>query len=132
MAQIPNDLKYSSTHEWARREADGSITVGITEHAQCLLGDIVFVELPEVGQTLKSGQETGVIESVKAASDLYSPLSGEILEVNETLSSHPALVNEDPYEEGWLFKLSPSDETQWDDLMDSESYSEQIEEEEGA
>jgi len=108
MAAIPAELKYLDSHEWARLESDGSITVGISDHAQGALGDLVFVETPEVGKALTKGGAAAVVESVKAASDVYSPLSGEVIAANESLAASPELVNQDPYGAGWLFKLKPS------------------------
>ena len=105
MSNIPSDLKYVASHEWLRLEADGTITVGITDHAQDALGDVVFVELPEVGAVVEADQEIAVIESVKAASDVYAPISGEIVEINEELVDNPELANEDPYGKGWFFKV---------------------------
>jgi len=110
-------------------EDDGSVTIGITDHAQDLLGDIVFVELPEIDTTISAKDDVSVIESVKAASDIYSPLSGEIIEINSALLEALELINSSPYEEGWLFKLQPSDDAELDDLMDADAYTEQCEEE---
>lgn len=107
MAAVPAELKYLESHEWARLESDGSITVGISDHAQGALGDLVFVETPEVGKALAKGSAAAVVESVKAASDVYSPVSGEVIAVNESLAASPELVNQDPYGAGWLFKLKP-------------------------
>ena len=106
MSDIPGDLKFLSSHEWVRVESDGTITVGISDHAQDLLGDIVFVELPEVGQSIDAESDTAIVESVKAASDIYSPLSGEVIEVNSLLEDQPEIINSSPYEDGWFFKLS--------------------------
>lgn len=106
MREIPGDLKFLSSHEWARIEDDGTVTVGISDHAQDLLGDIVFVELPEVGKILSAEGEAAIVESVKAASDVYSPLSGEIIAVNSLLEDNPEIVNESPYEDGWFLKLN--------------------------
>lgn len=129
MEEIDDSVKYLSTHEWARREEDDTITVGISYHAQNALGDIVFVELPEVGREVKAGEEISVIESVKAASDIYTPMSGEIIEVNEVLSDKADLINQDAYHEGWIFKLKPYDLGEWETLLPSDAYSEQLEEE---
>lgn len=131
MSEIPETLKYTKTHEWVRvEEGIDSVTIGITDHAQRSLGDIVFVELPEIGQELETGEEFAVVESVKAASDIYSPLSGEVIEVNATLIDNPELINNSPYEEGWLIKLRP---TQGDEelryLLVSDEYADSIEEE---
>jgi len=108
MAAVPAELKYLESHEWVRLEGDGSITVGISDHAQGALGDLVFVETPEVGKALAKGVAAAVVESVKAASDVYSPVSGEVIAVNESLAASPELVNQDPYGAGWLFRLKPS------------------------
>ncbi len=124
MSEIPTELKYASSHEWARLEEDGTVTVGISDHAQQALGDVVYVEHPEVGQTVSAGAEAGVVESVKAASDIYAPLSGTITEINETLEDAPETVNQDPYGDGWFFKIEPEDPAQLDDLLDSAAYGE--------
>ena len=124
MSDIPGDLKFLSSHEWARVESDGTITIGISDHAQDLLGDIVFVELPEVGQSVDAESDTAIVESVKAASDIYSPLSGEVIEVNSLLEDQPEIINSSPYEEGWFFKLTPSDIGELDNLLSPEDYSE--------
>ena len=118
----PSDRKYAKTHEWARDDGDGTVTVGITEHAQEALGDVVFVELPEVGQEVTAGAEFGVVESVKAASDLYSPVSGEVTEVNDRLESAPETINEDPFEAGWIMKVHVNDAGELDDLLDGSDY----------
>ena len=124
MSDIPGDLKFLSSHEWARVEADGTITIGISDHAQDLLGDIVFVELPEVGQSVDAENDTAIVESVKAASDIYSPLSGEVIEVNSLLEDQPEIINSSPYEDGWFYKLTPSDVGELDNLLSPEDYSE--------
>lgn len=121
MSNIPDDLKYAASHEWVRLE-DGVATVGISDHAQDALGDIVFVELPEAGNTVNARDEVAVVESVKAASDIYAPLSGEILEVNEDLTEAPETVNAAPYDQGWMFRIQVSDEAELEDLMDAEAY----------
>ena len=121
MSNIPADLRYVASHEWIRLEADGSVTVGITDHAQEALGDVVYVELPEVGKQLASGQEAGVVESVKAASDIYAPISGEVLSVNEALADAPEQVNGEPYA-AWFFKLQPSNSAELDKLLDAAAY----------
>lgn len=128
MSQTPNDLKYASSHEWARLEDDGTVTVGITDHAQNALGDVVYVELPELGAELAAGQEAGVVESVKAASDIYAPVSGEVIAVNEALQDAPETVNADPYHDGWLYRLRPVELGELDKLLDAEEYDEQCEE----
>ncbi len=122
MSNIPADLKYVASHEWLRLEADGTITVGITDHAQDLLGDVVFVELPEVGTEVAADQEIAVVESVKAASDVYAPISGEIVEINEELVDSPELANEDPYGKAWFFKVKPANPADYDSLMSAEEY----------
>lgn len=127
MSNIPDELKYSSTHEWIRIDDEGIATIGISDHAQDALGDIVFVELPEAGTTVNARDEVAVVESVKAASDIYSPVSGEITAVNEALVDTPETVNASPYENGWFFKLRVSNEAELDDLMDAEAYSEHCE-----
>ena len=128
MSNIPNELKYASTHEWLRPEGDNVFTVGITEHAQDLLGDMVFVDLPDVGDAVTQAEDCAVAESVKAASDIYAPVTGEIVEINEQLEDSPELVNSDPYGEGWLFKIKLEDEAELDALLDAESYSQSIDE----
>lgn len=126
MSTIPADLKYVSSHEWLRLEADGTITVGITEHAQELLGDIVYVELPNIGATLSAEEQAGVVESVKAASDVYAPIAGEILAVNEVLTQNPEVINRDPYSAGWFFKIKPSNPDDWNNLLTAEQYASEI------
>lgn len=128
MSNVPNELKYRDSHEWVRKEADGTFTVGITEHAQELLGDMVFVDLPEVGNSYAAGDECAVAESVKAASDIYAPVSGEIVAVNEELGDAPELVNSEPYAAGWLFRIKPSDESELDSLLDADAYKASIDE----
>lgn len=128
MSNVPNELKYRESHEWVRKEADGTFTVGITEHAQELLGDMVFVDLPEVGNSYEAGDECAVAESVKAASDIYAPISGEIVAVNDELGDSPELVNSDPYAGGWLFKIKASDESELDSLLDADAYKASIDE----
>lgn len=121
MSEVPSELKYTESHEWLRVEEDGNVTVGITDHAQELLGDLVFVELPEEGTDFVSGDECCVVESVKAASDVYMPISGEIVAVNETLADEPEIINNSPYDNGWLFKVSPSAD-ELDELLDADAY----------
>ena len=128
MSSIPSNLKYLDSHEWARLESDGSVTVGISDHAQGALGDLVFVETPEVGRALRKGAAAAVVESVKAASDVYSPVSGEVLAANDALSGSPELVNSDPYGQGWLFKVKPSDKSELNQLLDAASYGKVVEE----
>lgn len=125
MSRTPSELKYAASHEWARLEEDGTITVGITDHAQDALGDVVFVELPEIGATLDAGDEAGVVESVKAASDIYAPVSGEVIDINSQLEDEPEVVNADPYVDGWFFKLRPSDLEELDALLSDEDYAQQ-------
>ena len=129
MSQTPSELKYASSHEWARLEEDGSVTVGISDHAQEALGDVVFVELPEVGSSLAAGDDAGVVESVKAASDIYAPVAGEVIAVNEQLEDEPETVNADPYHDGWFFKLQPADTSELDALLSAEDYQQQCDEE---
>ena len=129
MSSIPAELSYTASHEWLRKEADGSYTIGITEHAQELLGDMVFVELPEVGEEVNAGDDVAVAESVKAASDVYSPLTGEILAINEELEDAPEMVNNDAYGDGWLFRIMPNDLAELDDLLDADAYQLVIDEE---
>jgi glycine cleavage system H protein len=119
--QLPNDLKYTETHEWVRQEADGTVTVGITDHAQQQLGDVVFVDMPAAGKTFKRGEECGVIESVKAAADIYAPLTGEIVASNGALGDAPEKVNQAPYET-WLFKIKPQDAGELQTLLDAAAY----------
>ena len=122
MSKLPAELKYTATHEWVRTEADGTATVGITDHAQELLGDLVFVELPATGQRLKAEVPCVVVESVKAASDVYAPVAGEIVAVNEALAESPELVNSDSYGEGWLFRIRPDDAAAIAGLLDADGY----------
>jgi glycine cleavage system H protein len=122
MSNIPVDLKYSKSHEWVRLNEDGTVTVGISDSAQDQLGDMVFIEVPEVGQTVAAEEACAVVESVKAASDVYAPVSGEIIEVNESLSDAPETVNSDAYGEGWLFRMQPGAAAELDSLMDAEAY----------
>jgi glycine cleavage system H protein len=122
MAEIPNNLKFLDSHEWARLEEDGTVTVGISDHAQGLLGDIVFVELPDTGKTINKQDDIAIVESVKAASDVYSPLSGEIVSVNDALNDNPELINSSPYDDGWFFKIKPQNNDELEDLLDAEAY----------
>lgn len=122
MSNIPEDLKFASTHEWIRVDDNGIATVGISAHAQDALGDIVFVELPEPGTGIEARAEVAVIESVKAASDIYSPVSGEIIEVNEALIDNPQLVNSAPFDDGWIYKVTINDEKDLDELLSAEAY----------
>ena len=122
MSQSPAELRYVSSHEWVRVEEDGTATIGITNHAQEALGDVVFVELPEVGAQLGAGDEAGVVESVKVASDIYAPIGGEIIAINENLEDNPDVINEDPYGDGWFFKMRLDDAASVDDLLTAEQY----------
>ena len=131
MSHTPSDLKYASSHEWARLEEDGTVTIGITDHAQDALGDVVFVELPEVGVVMAAGDDAGVVESVKAASDIYAPLGGEVIAINEKLDEEPETVNSDPYNDGWFFKLQPSDTSELDALLTADGYQQQCDDEDG-
>lgn len=129
MSNIPADLRYASTHEWVRPEGDGVFTVGISDHAQKLLGDMVFIELPDLGVEVGTGDDIAVAESVKAASDVYAPISGEILAVNADLEDAPELVNSDPYGDGWLFKIKAEDPAEVEGLFDAEGYEGRIDDE---
>ena len=120
MNDLPGDLYYTNEHEWLRKEEDGSITVGITDYAQAALGDLVYVEIPEIGQNIDAGGEMAVVESVKAASDVYSPLSGKITNVNENLTNEPQIINLDPYGDGWIACIFPSDEI--NNVMNADEY----------
>ena len=125
---IPSDRKYSKSHEWAKDLGDGTILVGISDHAQEALGDVVFVELPEVGASFNAGDEYGVVESVKAASDVYAPVSGEVIEVNSSLEDSPEQINSSPYEDGWMIKLKMQTPSELDDLLDADAYQQVAEE----
>ena len=129
MSQTPSELRYAITHEWARREEDGTVTVGITDHAQEALGDVVFVELPEVGTVFAAADDAGVVESVKAASDVYAPIGGEVIAINSMLEDEPEIVNSDPYNDGWFYKLQPADISDLDALLSAEDYQQQCEDE---
>ncbi len=122
MSNVPEHMKYTKSHEWVRTEADGTVTVGITDHAQEALGDLVYVEAPEIGRVLEAGEACAVVESVKAASDVYSPLAGEVTAANDSLADTPENVNQDPYGEGWLMRLRPEDAGTLDGLMDAAAY----------
>ena len=130
MSETPSELKYLATHEWARLEEDGTVTIGITDHAQEALGDVVYVELPELEQEISSGDEAGVVESVKAAADIYTPISGTVIAINEALDDEPEKVNQDPYGDGWFFKVEPADSGELDDMLDADAYQEVCDEEE--
>lgn len=129
MSEIPGDLKFNKSHEWARVEDGGLVRVGISDHAQGQLGDLVYVELPEIGASVTAGNAAAVVESVKAASDIYSPVSGEVVEVNEALNDKPETINEDAYGEGWIFAVRISNRAELDDLLDASAYEELIENE---
>jgi glycine cleavage system H protein len=130
MSNTPSDLKYTKSHEWVRDNGDGTVTIGITDHAQELLGDLVFVEVPEPGTEVETNGEIAVVESVKAASDVYSPVSGEVVESNDALADTPESVNDSPYGDGWLCKIRLSDASELEGLMDADSYAAHAEEEE--
>ncbi len=127
MSEIPTDLKYTSEHEWARLEDDGVLVVGLTDYAQEQLGDLVYVDTPEAGASFVAGDICAVVESVKAASDVYAPVGGEVVSVNDALKESPELISEDPYGSGWLFRMTPEDPAEWGDLMDSDQYAELLE-----
>ncbi len=122
MSDIPSELKYASSHEWARLEEDGTVTVGISDHAQNALGDVVYVELPELDAIVEAGEEAGVVESVKAASDIYAPIGGTVIAVNSVLEDAPETVNQDPYGDGWFFRIEPNDVADLDELLDADGY----------
>ena len=128
MSEIPADLLYRESHEWVREEGDETVVVGISDHAQAELGDMVFVELPELGANYSQGDACAVVESVKAASDIYAPVSGEVIEVNSALEDEPELVNSDPYGDGWLFRVQLDDTSELGDLLDADGYAELTEE----
>lgn len=130
MSEIPGDLKFQKSHEWVRVEDDGLMRVGISDHAQHQLGDLVYVELPEKGSTVQAGTGVAVIESVKAASDIYSPVSGEVVEVNDALDDKPEMINEDAFGDGWIFLIKADDKSELDELLDADAYAELIENEE--
>ncbi len=129
MSNIPSELRYANTHEWVRKDEDGVYTVGITEHAQELLGDMVFVDLPDVGDQVNAGEDCAVAESVKAASDIYAPVSGEVIAINEELEDAPELLNSDAFGDGWLFQVRVTDESDIANLLDAEGYQSVIDEE---
>ncbi|HEX7815132.1 glycine cleavage system protein GcvH [Dyella sp.] len=130
MSEIPGDLKFLKSHEWARVEDDGIVRVGISDHAQGQLGDLVYVELPEIGQSVKAGEGAAVVESVKAASDIYSPVSGEVVEINEELSDSPETINDDAFGKGWIFAVRISDRGELDELLSADEYAEVVENDE--
>lgn len=127
MNEIPGDLKFLKSHEWARMEDDGTVTVGISDHAQGQLGDLVYVELPAVGDSVDAGNACAVVESVKAASDVYSPVSGKIIKVNDALTDKPETINEDAFGDGWIFRVAPSNPSEMEELLTPDDYAEQIE-----
>lgn len=130
MSDIPENLYYTKNHEWVRSQDDGTVTVGITDHAQHLLGDLVYVECPEVGRELEAEEACAVVESVKAASDVYAPMAGEVIEINDQLADSPESINQDAYGGGWLFKLQPDDDSALDGLLDVQAYAKLLEAEE--
>ncbi len=130
MSEIRKELKYLSSHEWARVEEDGTVTIGITQHAQDALGDVVYVEMPEVGSTVSIGEEAGVVESVKAASDIYTLVSGTVVAINEALQESPETVNSSPYDDGWFFRVQPDDLDELDEALSADDYRELLESEE--
>ena len=130
MSNIPAELRYLSSHEWLRVEDDGTAVVGITDHAQDAMGDLVFVETPELGSTVSASEEAGVVESVKAASDIYAPVSGEIVAINESLEDAPETVNQDPYGDGWMFRIKMSDASEVEKMLSADDYAEMIASEE--
>lgn len=127
MSDIPKELRYTKSHEWVRVMEDGHLEVGITDHAQEMMGDMVFVELPEVGSAVNAGEDCAVVESVKAASDVYAPVSGDIVEINDSLSDNPETVNKQPYQDGWMFRMRPADDSEVDGLLDAQTYEEVVE-----
>lgn len=129
MSEVRKELKYLSSHEWARLEEDGTVTVGISDHAQEALGDVVFVETPEIGSTVNAGEEAGVVESVKAASDIYSPITGEVIAVNDALEDAPETVNASPYDDGWFFRVRPDDISELENMLDAGGYQSAVEDE---
>ena len=130
MSYVPSELKFTNTHEWVRPEGDGVFTVGITDHAQSMLGDMVFVDVPDLDTDTEAGEDCAVAESVKAATDVYAPLTGVVIAVNEDLENSPELVNSDPYGDGWLFQIKAEDEGEFEDLLDAEGYQDLVEESE--
>jgi len=127
MSEVPTDLRYTSSHEWVRLEEDGTVTIGITDHAQDALGDLVFIELPEVGANMAQGDACCVVESVKAASDIYMPITGEVLDTNQALVDEPEVINNSAYDDGWIFKVQPEDVDDIEQLMDASSYETELE-----
>ena len=128
MSEIPSELRYTKSHEWLRQEDDGTVTVGVTDHAQEALGDLVFVELPEVGSTFAAEDACCVVESVKAASDVYMPVTGEVVLINDRLEEEPEIINSSPYDDGWLFSIKPENMDDLGELMDSSAYEQELDE----
>lgn len=128
MSNVPAELRYTKSHEWVRKEDDGTVTIGISDHAQEALGDLVFVEAPEAGRTVEAGEALAVVESVKAASDVYAPIAGEVVAGNEALADTPEVVNTDPYGEGWIMKIKPSNPADVDALLDADAYNKVLDE----
>jgi glycine cleavage system H protein len=128
MSEIPEQLLYAQTHEWVEEQDDGTIRIGITDHAQGELGDVVYVELPAVGTAVSAGAECAVVESVKAASDIYAPMSGEVVEINETLADSPEILNQSPYADGWMLRIQPDGGADMTDLLDAAGYADSIDE----
>jgi len=126
MSDVPSDLLYTKSHEWVKKNDDGTVTIGISDHAQELLGDLVFVDVPEAGNSFGEGDDCAVVESVKAASDVYAPFAGEVTESNEILADSPETINKDPYGEGWIFKMKPDSEDDLDALMSASEYAEHV------
>jgi glycine cleavage system H protein len=122
MSKIPGDLKYAKSHEWAKKQADGTVVIGITDHAQSALGDLVFVEVPKAGRKVSAGEACAVVESVKAASDVYAPIGGEVVDSNATLADAPETLNQDPYGKGWMFRLKPANAAELDKMLDAAGY----------
>ena len=127
MSKIPNDLKYAKSHEWAKKQPDGTVVIGITDHAQSALGDLVFVEVPKTGRKVAAGEACAVVESVKAASDVYAPIAGEVVDGNASLANAPETLNQDPYGKGWMFKLKPANAAELDKLLDAAGYQKGLE-----
>ncbi len=126
MSKVPSELKYTKSHEWVKKQADGTVIIGITDHAQAALGDLVFVEVPKTGRRLNAGEAAAVVESVKAASDVYAPITGEVLEGNPALATTPETLNQDPYGKGWMFKLKPANAAEVDKLLDAAGYTKSL------
>ena len=122
MSKVPSDLKYAKSHEWAKKQADGTVVIGITDHAQSALGDLVFVEVPKAGRKLAAGEACAVVESVKAASDVYAPIGGEVVDANPALAGAPETLNQDPYGKGWMFRLKPGNAAELDKMLDAKGY----------